>query len=126
MPVNQHFSVPAGDDVELFFDIDLNDEITLQDANLVIFEIFPQEFGVPITDDGPVLTRHNDSGDGGVTVLTSPSNRVSVLLSKELTVDFLRNYYFELKVVDVNDDNSTVANGIITFLANAIAPIVTE
>jgi hypothetical protein len=124
MPVHQHFSVVAGDDVELVFDIDLNDEITLQDANLVVFELFEQQYGV-VTNTDPVITRHSSSGNGGVTILSSPSNRLIVLLSKDLTTGYLRNYYFELKVVDVNDNNSTVANGVMTFIEAIIPPVTT-
>jgi hypothetical protein len=124
MPVNQHFSVPAGDDVELIFDIDLNDEITLA-GSFVIFEVFDQQYGV-ITGTEPILSRHSDSGNGGITIPGSPSNRVIVLLDKTMTDGLLRNYYFELKVVDVNDDNSTVANGIITFIEAIIPPVTTQ
>lgn len=123
MPVHQHFSVPAGDDVELVFDIDLNDEITLTSA-LVLFHVYEQQYGV-VADSAVVLARHSDSGNGGVTIPGSPSNRVIVSLTKEETLNFLRNYYFELKVVDVDGNNSTVADGIITFLQTAIPPVET-
>lgn len=124
MPVHQHFSVPAGDDVELVFDIDLNDEITLTDA-LVLFHVYDQQYGV-VDADTLLLQRHNDSGNGGVSIPGSPANRVIVTLAKEDTLDLLRNYYFELKVVDADGNNSTVADGIITFLQTAIPPVVTE
>lgn len=120
MAIIDSFSIQAGDNADLLFEIDLEDGITLADSE-VYFAVYAQAYGIPDLSGGVVFLK--STIEGNVTVIGSPGNQFTVSIVPADTVDLLHNYYFEAKVVDINGNNSTVTAGIMCVEPTAIAPV---
>jgi hypothetical protein len=117
MPVIQNISLPAGDDVEITFNIDDDTVIDLSGA-AIYWYVYPQEYGIPDTET-PVLMKSTDLGS--IAYTGSPPDEFVVTLLGDDTKDMLRNYYHEACVEDVNGQRTTVTVGIFTVTQTEIA-----
>ena len=111
MPIIQNFSVPAGDDVDLTFDIDDDTAIVLSGAT-IFWNAYEQIQGVP-DKTKPVINKSSVSGDG-IEIPASPDDIFVVSLVEADTLELLRNYYHEAKIVDANGNHTTVTIGVMT------------
>lgn len=111
---SQNFSVYAGNYTEVTIDIDPDDEIELV-GSTIEFKVYPQEFGQPVADEDPVITKDNGV-DGTVVVVDPDEQTLKVPLEYADTVGLLRNYYHETTVTDGDGNPVTVAHGIMTVL----------
>lgn len=119
MAIRNEFSVQAGDDVNLTFDIDVNAGIGIAGAQ-VLFNVYAQEYGIPTGE--ALIAKDSEIDVETIVVLDSPPT-ITVTLTAAETVDLLHNYYVEVKVIDVNGNNSTVAVGIMCVNMTIIAPV---
>lgn len=109
LPTLLNFSVSAGDNSILEFDIETG-PVQLNQA-VIRFDAYAQENGVPETDT-ILFSKELDYGieaesDGEVTSF-------AIELEQEDTANRLGNFYYEVKMVDGDSKNFTLAAGILT------------
>ena len=109
MAVIQNISVPAGDDIEVTFDLDDDTDIDLNGADIK-WNVYEQMFGSPYGD--PLISKSVELGN--ITVPGSPSDIFVVEIDGSDTKDLLHNYYHEAYVEDVNGNKNTITVGIMT------------
>ena len=113
-PLIKNFSVPAGNDFIVHFDLGPDDEGISLVGSTIYWRAYEQEHGVPITD-ATVIEKVLDDGD--LTITDPDLLKIDVRLRPDDTIDLLRNYYHEATVVDFDTGGTiTVANGIMTVL----------
>ena len=117
MPVIQNISVPAGDDIEITFDLDDNTVIDLDGATIT-WNVYEQVYGIP--DGTPVISKSTSDVDE-VTIPGSPADIFVVMLTGADTKGMLHNYYHEAYVEDVNGSKNTITTGIFTVTQTKIA-----
>jgi hypothetical protein len=113
MPDIQNFSVAAGDETVITFDLTLAGIFSL-DHYTVYWNAYEQTVGLPTAGVPPVIAKNSLSGGGDIQVLESPAFTVLVTLYRDDTVALLRNYYHELSIVDPSDNKITTTQGIMT------------
>lgn len=106
----QNFSVPAGDSVDINFDIDPDDGVSLVGAT-IYWRAYEQQFGQPLPGVDPVIEKYTDHG---LQVTDPEAQKFTVELDRTDTIDLLRNYYHEATIRDPNDNWVTVTLGIMT------------
>lgn len=116
MPIIQNFSVPAGDDVDVNFDVDPDDGASLIGAT-IYWRVYEQENGLPIAGAEPVLEKVLDDG---IQVTDPDTGKFVVTIDAEDTEDMLRNYYHEARIFDVDSNWVTVTIGIMTVTGTEI------
>jgi hypothetical protein len=116
MPVIQNISVPAGDDIEITFNIDDDTVIDLVTAT-IRWRVYEQAYGIP--DGDPVIDK--SITEGSIIYSGSPADEFVVKIIPADTKDMLRNYYHEACVVDVNGQVTTITTGIFTVTSTEIA-----
>lgn len=110
MPIVQNFSIPAGDDTNLNFDVDPDDGVSLV-GSTIYWRVFEQVFGLPVAGSEPVIEKYTDNG----LQVTDPDEQTfTVELDREDTIGLLRNYYHEATIKDVDGNYVTVTTGIMT------------
>lgn len=119
MPVIQNVSVPAGDDIEITFDLDDNTVIDLDQA-VIRWNVYETVYGIPVEDTDPVISKSTESG-GGIDIPGSPADIFNVTLLGADTKGMLHNYYHEAFVEDVNGQRSTITVGVFTVSPTKIA-----
>lgn len=117
MPVIQNISVPAGDDIEITFNIDDTTVIDLNGADIK-WNVYEQAYGLP--DGAPVIVKATNVADE-IDVPGSPADIFIVKLTGEDTKGMLHNYYHEAYVEDVNGNRNTITVGIFTVTPTKIA-----
>lgn len=115
MPVIQNISVPAGDDIEITFNIDDDTVISLTSAT-IRWRVYEQSYGIP---DGDVVIDKSTPAD--IEIPGSPADVFVVSLSGEDTKGMLHNYYHEAYVEDVNGNKNTITVGMFTVTPTKIA-----
>lgn len=116
MPIIQNFSIPAGDDVDVNFDVDPDDGASLVGAT-IYWRVYEQEFGQPIAGADAVLEKVLDDG---IQVTDPDAGQFVVEIAADDTVDMLRNYYHEARIKDVDGNWVTVTTGIMTVTGTEI------
>jgi len=105
-PLIQNFSVPAGDAIDVNFDVDPDAELETLLGTTPYWVVYEQVFGVPTGD--PIIKKVLDNG----LQITDPELlKFTAALSYNDTVDLLGNYYHEAFVIDGNDDHVSVTVG---------------
>jgi len=122
MKINQNFSIPAGADAAVAFDVDEADGLDTLSGCILWWEVFEQEYGCPIPGVSPVLVKTNDSNSDGITLAISPPLRFYVNMLYADTIGLLRNYYHEAKFVDATGKNIPIVSGIMTVTGTEIRP----
>lgn len=117
MPVIQNISVPAGDDIEVTFNLDDDTAIDLNGA-VIKWAVYDQTYGIP--EGTPVLSKSTDGVDE-IDVPGSPSDIFVVKLTGDDTKGMLQNYYHEAYVEDVNGNKNTITTGVFTVTVTKIA-----
>lgn len=117
MPVIQNISVPAGDDVDITFNIDDDTIIDLNGATIV-WNVYDQTFGIP--EGTPVITK-SSAGVDQIDIPGSPADIFVVTLTGDDTKGMLQNYYHEAFVEDVNGNKNTITTGVFTVTVTKIA-----
>lgn len=106
----QNFSVTAGDALDVTFDLDPTDNISL-DVATVYFQAYSEFSGVADGLSGPVIAK--DSATGGITIIQSPDQFI-VHLQPVDTANLLANYRFEALIIDADNNPASVTKGIMT------------
>lgn len=109
-PAIQNLEVPAGATFKFTIDVGPDEGNTLAGAS-IYWQVFEQEFGIPIPDEDPIISK--TVGDG-IVVLSNTDQTFEVTLDPSDTVSKLRNYYHEAKVVDASGAHVPVTYGILT------------
>lgn len=115
MPVIQNISIPAGDDIELTFDLD-NDALVTLNEGTIYWNVYEQSYG--IADGVPVLTCSTATE---ILIPASPSDVFIVTLLGSRTKGMLHNYYHEAFIEDMNGQKFTLTTGILTVTPTKIA-----
>jgi hypothetical protein len=115
MPALQNFSIAAGDDLSVTFNLDPTDGISLDGAT-VNWRAYDQTSG-SVTSFVPVIAKATGSG---ITIPTSPANEFVVRIEAADSIPLLGNYYHTAQLVDVGGNTATICAGIMTVTA---API---
>src|SRR6266404_2510707 len=110
-PIIQNFSIPADDDVELDFTLLPISGVTLGPGTQIFFYVYNSEFGSPVPGELPILTKVLDHG---IEITDPDKKQFSVVIARADTVAMLRNYYYEVKVVDINHLAVTTTVGTLT------------
>jgi hypothetical protein len=109
MPVIQNFSVPAGDSVDVNFDVDPDSGSLI--GSTIYWRVYEQENGLPVPGSDPIIEKVLDDG----LQITDPDLLQFVVeLYRDDTIDRLRNYYHEATIKDADDNWVTVTLGIMT------------
>lgn len=116
-PIIQNFSLPADDDAKLDFTLLPSSGVTLGPGTAIIFSVYEQEFGIPIPNVPAILTKVLDHG---IEITDPDTKQFTVTLLRADTAALLRNKYYEVRVVDVNDLAVTTTNGILTVTGTEI------
>lgn len=110
----QNFAIPADNDLTIELDITpLMSMDTLAGSN-VFWNVYEQQYGVPVPNVDPVITKSTLSPGGDITILDSPTMSALVTVLRADTVGLLRSYYHETTVRDITGNISTVNCGIVT------------
>jgi hypothetical protein len=112
-PTISNFSLPADNDHIAVLTIASSTPGDTLVGCTVYLRIYEQTFGVPTAGVDHVLEKSSLSG-GDITILASPPMTVSILFTAADTLLLLRNYYYEVTVVDEIGDLDTVTVGILT------------
>jgi hypothetical protein len=116
MPIIQNFAMPAGNAVDLNFDVDPDEGVSMVGSN-VFWSAFKQSFGVPQRSDLVI----KKTSDFGIQVTDSALAKFTVSLEEADTVDLdPGNYYHEAVIVDTEGDQVTVTTGIMTITQTVI------
>jgi hypothetical protein len=116
-PVVQNVSVPADDDAELDFSLTPTGDIVLGPGSQIFFDVYEQQFGQPIPGTPAVLSKVLDHG---IQITNPDLLQFTVTIARADTVAMLRNYYYETRVVDVNNSSVTTTVGIFTITGTEI------
>lgn len=116
MPIIQNFSVPAGDDVDINFDVDPDDGASLIGAT-IYWRVYEQENGLPVAGVDPVLEKVLDDG---IQITDPATGQFVVTIDAADTTDMLRNYYHEARIHDEDGNWVTVTIGILTITGTEI------
>jgi hypothetical protein len=119
MPAIQDFSVPQGDDMDVIFNLDPADQISLSGAT-VTWAAFAQNFAVPTTlaSGGEVILKLSP---GAITIYPSPLSFVVHLYAADTASLPPGNYYHEAEIQDVNGNRATVTQGMMAVTLAMIA-----
>lgn len=112
-PTISNFEIPADNDHLAVLTIASDTPGDTLAGCTVYFRAFEQTFGVPTAGVNPVIEKSSLSG-GDVVALESPPMTVTIAFSHADTVNLLRNYYYEITVVDGGGNIDTVTVGIMT------------
>lgn len=118
MPIQENFSVPAGDDVILDFVVYADPGVNLIGAT-VKWRAYATRLGLPIGD--PVIEK--TSGGSGIDITDPPNRLFSVTLDGSDTEQLLGRYYHEAEVIGASDNHETVTVGIMTITRTRIANV---
>lgn len=110
MPIIQNFSIPAGNDADLNFDVGPDDGISLVGSQ-IYWRVYEQMNGLPVPGTDPIIEKTTDNG---LQVTDPDAQLFTVRINKADTIDRLRNYYHEANIVDVDGNDVTVTMGIMT------------
>jgi len=110
-PIIQNFSIPADNDVELDFTLLPTSGVALGPGTEILFSVYESEFGAPVAGVPAVLSK---TLDHGIQITDPDTKQFTVTVARADTVALLRNYYYEVTVVDVNGDATTTTVGILT------------
>jgi hypothetical protein len=121
MPAIQDFSVPQGDDMDVVFNLDPTDQISLTGAT-VTWAAFEQNFAVPtsLASGGEVILKAS-TALGQITILPSPLQFIVHLASADTISLPPGNYYHEAAIQDVNGNRATVTQGMMAVTLAMIA-----
>lgn len=112
VPLIQDVSVPADNDCEL--DFTLKGAIpgfTIGPGTEIFFNVYESQFAMPVANVPAVLTKSMDSG----IQITDPDNLLfRVVIARADTTTLLRNYYYEVSVVDLSGNLVTTTIGVFT------------
>ena len=122
MLINQDFSIPADDDaiVSFFVDESVVDITTLQGSQ-IWWNVYPMQFACPVPGAPALITK--TTGDASITIPTSPELTFYVEIVRDDTIDMLRNYYHEARILNPQQQLVTVTVGIMTVLPTEGRPI---
>ena len=109
-PKIQNFSVPAGDGVDLNWDVDPDAGVSLIGAD-IIWRAYEQEFGLPVAGSDPVISKRLDDG---IQIDDPTALTFTVTIDRADTVGLLRNYYHEATVISEEGIWVTVTVGAMT------------
>ena len=110
MPITQNFSIPAGDSVDINFDVDPDEGGSLI-GSTIYWRAYEQESGLPVAGSEPVIEKVLDDG---IQIVNPDTLQFVVELDRADTVNLLRNYYHEATIKDQDDNWVTVTLGIMT------------
>jgi len=105
-PLIQNFSVPAGDAMQVNFNVDPDGAISLLGSNIE-WNVYKQQHGV-ITDQTPILTK---TLDNGLQIDDPLTWTFHVTLLEADTIDLLGNYRHSGKVT-IEGSKITVVDGV--------------
>ncbi len=108
--IQQNFSIPAGDSMDVNFDVDPDDEdvVTLL-GTTPYWVVYEQTHGIPFGD--PVIKKVLDNG----LQITDPALlKFTATLDYDDTKDLLGNYYHEAFLIDGDSAHITTTLGIMT------------
>lgn len=115
-PIIQNVSLPADDDAELDFTL-MPSGVTLGPGTDIIMSVYESEFGAPVSGVPAVLSK---SLDHGIQITNPDLKKFAVTIQRSDTVAMLRNYYYEVKVVDVDGSAVTTTVGMFTITGTEI------
>ncbi len=118
-PIIQNFSVPANDDVKLNFTLTPLSGASIGPGAQIFFNVYEQEFGNVEPGVPPVIVKVLDHG---IEVTDPNAKKFTVQLLKTDTVNLLRNYGYEVLVIDVDGNQVRTTVGILTITATEIRP----
>lgn len=118
-PQIQNFSIPAGNAFSVVFDFSGVSGLTSLANYTVYFDAYEQSVGVPTAGVPAVISKSSLSGQG-IDILTSPLTSCVLFLDEDDTVLLLRNYYFELAIVDESGGTITPTVGTMTVLGTEV------
>jgi hypothetical protein len=110
LPLIQNFSIPAGNSVEIDFELPSPDDEILSGFN-VVWKAYEQEHGVVTIPLVTVITKSLEGG--GITLGTAPIS-FTISIAGADTVNLLDNYYHEAAIVDPSGGVITSAQGVMT------------
>jgi hypothetical protein len=115
-PIVQNVSVPADDDEDLNFTL-IGTGVALGPGSQIFFDVYEAQFGAPIPGLTPVITKVLDHG---IEITNPDAKTFTVTIARADTAGLLRNYYYEVRVVDVNSFSVTTTIGIFTITGTEI------
>lgn len=108
----QNFSIDAGTDVTVTMDIDPDVEGQTLVGSTIYFRAYVQEHGNIVPGTDPVIDKHGESE--GIVVTDADAQKVDIDFSVDETANLLRNYVFEITLIDASDKITRVAWGMMT------------
>lgn len=112
VPIIQNVSVPADNDCEL--DFTLKGAIpgfTIGPGTQILFSVYESQFAMPVSGVPAVLSKSIDNG----IQITNPNELLfRVVITRADTPTLLRNYYYEVSVVDLSGNLVTTTIGVFT------------
>lgn len=110
MPIIQNFSVPAGDSVQVSFEVqpdpDGDEDISLHNA-IVYWRVYPAVFGIRVPGSGALIEKVSPTN---IEILESPKMFIATI-DRPDTLDLLGNYYHEATVESPSGEIVTVTTG---------------
>ncbi len=116
-PIIQNFSTPADDDVKLNFTLTPDTGASIGPGAQIYFYAYEQEFGAPVEGVDPVVTKVLDHG---IEVTDPDAKKFTVTLDDTDTAALLRNFYYEVLVIDVDGNRLRSTVGIVTITGTEI------
>ena len=116
-PIVQNFSIPADDDVELDFTLVPTGQIILGPGSEIFFDAYESQFGAPIPGVDPVIVKVLDHG---IEITDPDLLTFTVTILRADTAGLLRNYYYEVRIVDAAGLSITTTIGILTVTGTEI------
>jgi hypothetical protein len=118
-PIIQSFDVPANDDVDLDFTLTPSTGPDLGPGTKIYFNVYESVFGQPVAGAPSIISKTMESG----IEITDPALKTfKVRLVKTDTVGLLRNYYYEVTVIDPENNSVTSTVGVMTVLGTENRP----
>lgn len=113
-PIIQNVSVPANDDCDLDFTLLPSSGPPLDPGTEIYFNVYDSAFGVPTAGVPAIISKTIESGIS----ITDPQNMLfTVEILEADTAGLLRNYYYEVTVVDTDGNRVTTTVGTFTVTA---------
>jgi hypothetical protein len=121
MLINQNFSIPADDDAYVSFTVDesVKDIITLV-GSTIWWNVFPMQYACPVPGQPAVIAKTTPLD---VQIPESPALTFYVQIFRADTVNLLRNYYHEARVLNHQQQLVTVTVGVMTVLPSEGRPV---
>ena len=105
----QNFSIPAGYNEVVTFDLDPG---TLLDAATIWWRVYEQQFGIPVTGVPPIIEKSGSD----IIALESPGSLMVQMYTPD-TIGLLRNYYHEATILKSDGEAIGGVFGIMTVTA---------